>query len=166
MVDRSTVDRTVFDWKAGDATTDGPDERFTLAARPELGRFAIHLTKDEWVDFVELTLADWLEQVQGAAEAPSALFRWRVGEAYAYRRTAYARMVDVLARERSGRLGRVAREMHADVYGTEGEGTRGLVQPRTPPMCEAAGRAWEALRSAGEDVPEDFAPRPAVRDEL
>jgi len=40
---------------------------YKLRARPELGHFDIQLTKEEWLDFLELTLADWLEQVEGAA---------------------------------------------------------------------------------------------------
>ena len=36
-------------------------------ARDELGRFLIPLqNEEEWLDFLELTLADWLEQVEGA----------------------------------------------------------------------------------------------------
>jgi len=162
MVDRSTVDETVFDWKVDDATTTN-DTRFTFRARPELGRFPIHLNKEEWVDFVELTLADWLEQVQGAAETPSAVFHWReAGEAYAYRRTAYAKMAEILSHERPDRLKTVVKETHAGVYGTEGSATRHLVQPRTPPPTEAAKSALEALRSAGENIPLSFAPGPIV----
>lgn len=171
MVDRSTVDESVFRWKVSDATTtnsNSSEERYaTFLARPELGRFPIHLTKSEWVDFIELTLADWLEQVQGAAETPSSIFHWRTGEAYAYRRTAYAKMADVLSNERRDRLEHIVHKMHTDVYNTEGADTRHLIQPRTPPMSEAAKRALEALRSAGEDVSLNFAPQSdSVRDEL
>ena len=36
-------------------------------ARDELGRFLIPLqNEEEWLDFLELTLSDWLEQVEGA----------------------------------------------------------------------------------------------------
>ena len=39
----------------------------TFRSRDELGRFLIPLQNDEeWLDFLELTLADWLEQVEGA----------------------------------------------------------------------------------------------------
>ena len=167
MVDRSTFDRTVFDWKTSDATTNNPNEQFTFAARPELGRFPIHLNKEEWVDFIELTLADWMEQVQGAAETTSTLFHWKKGEAYAYRRTAYAKMADILSHERRDRLEHIVHEMHSDVYGTEDEGTRHLVQLRTPPPTEAAKLALEALMSAGEDFL-SYLPAPIidVRDEL
>ncbi|KAL9182875.1 hypothetical protein ACHAXT_004154 [Thalassiosira profunda] len=169
MVDRYNVDKTVFDWKVSDAANSTSEQQYTFLARPELGRFPIQLSKSEWVDFVELTLADWLEQVQGAAETASDIFHWKVGEAYAYRRTAYAKMVEILSHERPERLQTVVKETHADVYGTEGAETRQLVQIRTPPMSEAAKRALEALRSAGEDVPSSFAPdllQQNVRDEL
>jgi hypothetical protein len=33
--------------------------QITFKARTELGRFDISLTKEEWIDFIELTLADW-----------------------------------------------------------------------------------------------------------
>jgi hypothetical protein len=167
MVDRSTVDKTVFKWNFNDTTTatnNKSGEIFSFLARPELGRFAIHLSKSEWVDFIELTLADWLEQVEGAAEKENPIFRWKVGEAYAYRRTAYAKMVDILTHERRDRLENIVKEMHADVYGTEGISTRHLVQLRTPPPTEEAKNALEALRSAGEDIPLDFAPQPGPRD--
>lgn len=162
MVDRSTVDKTVFNWNINDTTTptsNNSGKTFSFLARPELGRFAIHLNKSEWVDFIELTLADWLEQVQGAAEKENPIFRWRTGEAYAYRRTAYAKMVDILTHERRYRLDNIVKEMHADVYGTEDKSTRHLVQLRTPPPTEEAKKALEALRSAGEDIPVDFAPQ-------
>ena len=166
MVDRYTVDKTVFDWKVSGAS-DSSDRQYTFLARPELGRFPIQLNKTEWVDFVELTLADWLEQVQGAAETSSDVFHWNVGEAYAYRRTAYTKMVEILSHERPDRLQTVVKETHADVYGAEGAETRQLVQIRTPPMSEAAKWALEALRSAGEDVPSSFDPEHQnVRDEL
>mmetsp|Transcript_29578 Transcript_29578/g.59186 ORF Transcript_29578/g.59186 Transcript_29578/m.59186 type:complete len:308 (-) Transcript_29578:228-1151(-) len=163
MVDRSTVDATVFDWKQSDVDDDSKE--YTFKARPELGRFDIKLSKNEWVDFIELTLADWLEQVQGASEKPSSLFLWGAGEAYAYRRKAYAKISQILSSERRERLKNVTKEMFAAVYGTENLSTRHLVQPRTPPMSEAAKQAMDALRSAGEDITMDFSPQP-VLDEL
>ena len=162
MVDRSTVDQTVFHWTPD---TNNNSEQFTFLARPELGRFVIKLNKSDWIDFIELTLADWLEQVQGAAERPSTIFWWKTGEAFAYRRRAYAKMVDILAYERRDRLEHTVQEMYDDVYGTEGDNTRHLVQPRTPPMSEMAKRALDALRSAGEDIPVDFAPQPTTQDD-
>ena len=130
----------------------------TLYSRPELGRFPITLTEDLWYDFLELTLADWLEQVESAATRENALFRWKVGEAYAYRRDAYKLMATIL-KERSERL-QVAFEMLEKVMETEGVGTRELVQPRTPPMSEAAEKVYEVRRvvEGGEEVPETWAP--------
>ena len=157
MVDRSTVDSTVFSWTHSDLNT---NKTYTFTARPELGRFTITLTKEEWVDFIELTLADWLEQVQGASEKPSHLFLWKIGEAYAYRRSAYAKMAQILIKERRERLEKKVMAAMGDVYGTESEETRHLVQERTPPMSEAARFALDALRGNGEDVPLDFAPKP------
>jgi len=154
MVDRSTVDETVFNWNNSDVNSTQYTQ-FTFQSRPELGRFEIKLlNKSEWLDFVELTLADWLEQVQGAAETPSTLFNWQKGEAYAYRRTAYAKMLDILSHERHDRLAHILMDMHADVYETESSDTRHLVQLRTPPPSDAAKLALEALRAAGEDISE------------
>jgi hypothetical protein len=48
------------------------------------------------------------------------------------------------------------------VMETESKETRNLVQNRTPPMSEATARAYDALRSVGEDIPIDFAPQPDV----
>ncbi|CAJ1949303.1 unnamed protein product [Cylindrotheca closterium] len=156
MVDRSTLDQTVMDW-------DKPLEdnvQFTLRSRPELGRFALTLNKEEWLDFVELTIADWLEQVEGASTKPSDLFLWKKGEAYAYRRLAYAKMATILAAERPSGRSHHAQEMLAAVMGTEDLETRHLVQLRTPPMSEAAALALEALRASGETIPVDLSPQP------
>ena len=58
MVDRSTVDRTVFDWKPEEASSSSSSSIYaTFRSRPELGRFDIQVTKEEWLDFIELTLA-------------------------------------------------------------------------------------------------------------
>ena len=114
-------------------------------ARPELGGFSIHLTgENEWLDFLELSLSDYLEQVEGAAEKPSTLFHWKVGEAYSYRRQAYINMRDILVK----RLGKnVIAETYNAVYHRESEETRSLHQVLTPPMSGAAQRAQEAIRS-------------------
>jgi hypothetical protein len=161
MVDRSTVDETVFQWKETDVMHKDDDNHqvYTFRARPELGRFDMTLTKDEWLDFLELTLADWLEQVEGASTKPSSLFLWKTGEAYAYRRRAYRRMSDILSVERNDRLSKIPKQMWEAVMATEGPETRRLVQDRTPPMSDATARAYEALRSMGEDIPIDFAPK-------
>eukprot|EP00588_Corethron_pennatum_P012181 CAMPEP_0194266334 /NCGR_PEP_ID=MMETSP0169-20130528/1276_1 /TAXON_ID=218684 /ORGANISM="Corethron pennatum, Strain L29A3" /LENGTH=313 /DNA_ID=CAMNT_0039006995 /DNA_START=16 /DNA_END=957 /DNA_ORIENTATION=+ len=156
MVDRSTVDATVIAWSQNRKF----EETYSFRARPELGQFKIAVSKDEWLDFIELNLADWLEQVEGAASKPSELFNWNKGEAYAYRRDAYRFMSELLVATRPERLGAVIPAMMRDVYGTESEGTRHLVQPRTPPMSASAERALEALRSAGEIFPVERRPVP------
>ena len=47
-----------------------------------LGRFPIPLEdEEEWLDFLELSLADRLEQVEGAALKENKLFGWKKGEA-------------------------------------------------------------------------------------
>jgi hypothetical protein len=156
MVDRSTLDATVFDWRE----PLDPSTILKLRARPELGRFDMLLSKDEWLDFVELTLADWLEQVEGAATKPSDFFLWKMGEAYAYRRLAYRKMSDILSVERSERLSEIPKQMLDAVMTTESPETRQLVQPRTPPMADAAAHALDALRAVGEDIPVDLSPQP------
>jgi hypothetical protein len=158
MVDRSSVDKTVFAWN--DLVVSDEETRYTFKARPELGRFDIELSKQEWLDFIELTLVDWLEQVEGAAMKASPLFLWKVGEAYAYRRDAYRKMSNVLAVERAPRLSQVAPRMLEQVMSTESQETRHLVQPRTPPVSEAAAAALHALRAIGEDIPIDLSPQP------
>lgn len=74
MVDRSTVDETVFDWNKEDMASN--TFSYNFRSRPELGRFRITLTKEEWLDFLELSLADWLEQVEGAATTANPIFLW------------------------------------------------------------------------------------------
>lgn len=157
MIDRSTLDRTVFDW---DGKIQDPAKKFQLQARPELGRFDIVMSKDEWLDFIELTLADWLEQVEGAASKPSDLFRWKKGEAYSYRRLAYRKMSEILGVERAPRLATIPKDMLEAVMSTESPETRHLVQSRTPPMSDATAHAYDALRSIGENIPLDMSPRP------
>jgi hypothetical protein len=156
MIDRSTFDDTVFAW-------DGRvDEKvvFHMKARPELGRFNIAMSRDEWLDFVELTLADWLEQVEGAATKRSSLFKWNIGEAYAYRRLAYRKMSEILSVERAPRLATIPKDMLAAVMATESPSTRHLVQARTPPMSNATAHAYDALRAIGEPIPLDMSPQP------
>ena len=159
MVDRSTLDRTVFDWEWPNPDDDA-NQTFHLRARPELGRFDLILSKEEWLDFIELTLADWLEQVEGAASKPSPLFLWKTGEAYAYRRLAYRKMSQILSVERAPRLATIPKQMLEAVMATEPSETRHLVQARTPPMSAAAAEALNALRSIGESIPEDLSPKP------
>lgn len=159
MVDRSTVDETIFDWKKEDLAS--TTSVYTFRSRPELGRFEISLTKEEWLDFLELSLADWLEQVEGAAQKENPLFLWKEGEAYAYRRLAYRKMNEILSVERKERLGSKPNETMVAVMSTEPEETRHLVQHRNPPVTEAAERALEALRSNDEPIPLDMSPQPA-----
>jgi hypothetical protein len=158
MVDRSTVDETVFDWKKEDLAP--TTSSYTFRSRPELGRFRISLTKEEWLDFIELSLADWLEQVEGAATTANPLFLWGKGEAYAYRRLAYRKMNKILSVERIERLGTRPRNTLVAVMSTEPQETRHLVQARNPPVSDAAARALEALRANGEFIPLDLSPQP------
>ena len=127
-------------------------------ARAELGAFEIPLrSHDEWIDFLTLSLADWLEQVEGAASrkcmlsfvgADGKVTQDRVlfekGEAWAYRREAYAAMAELLGEHGIA----VAPRMHAEVYGREPEATRALVMALTPCMSQAAEDANEAIESA------------------
>mmetsp|Transcript_17586 Transcript_17586/g.33385 ORF Transcript_17586/g.33385 Transcript_17586/m.33385 type:complete len:306 (-) Transcript_17586:196-1113(-) len=157
MLDRSTFDATVFAWTGKE---DKNTTTHALRARPELGRFEMELNYAEWLDFLELTLADWLEQVEGAATKENELYKWRTGEAYSYRRTAYKKMSRILAVERP-RLSEIVPQMHGKVMATEGENSRNLVQMRTPPQSDAAKAALAALRAAGESIPEDLSPKPS-----
>lgn len=156
MLDRWTMDQHLFQWNPGDRLP----ETYELLSRPELGRFPITLSQQEWIDFVELTLADYLEQVEGAATKENLLYFWKVGEAFSYRRLAFQQMVKFLSHVRENRLKEKVTQTYNEVYSTEEEQSRNLVQMRTPPHTEAAARAWDALRSAGEDIPVEMAPKP------
>jgi hypothetical protein len=125
-----------------------PGIQFQCISRVELGRFPINFKDEsEWLDFVELTLADWLEQVEGAAEKQNDLYGWAVGEAWSYRRVAYHQMADLLVATRGQRMER-AKQMVEEVYGMEPQRTRSLHQRVTPPMNDAAKEAREAWASA------------------
>jgi hypothetical protein len=177
MVDRSTLDDTVFAWSRNNANTTTTsdnetsrrqklDSTYTLYARPEFGRFPMKLTTEEWLDFVELSLADWLEQVEGAALKENAKYLWKKGQAYSYRRLAYRQMKRLLATERSERLGTVVPQMYSEVMETENRDTRHLLQRKTPPQSTAALEALDALRANGEeDLPSDFSPLPFQENE-
>eukprot|EP00529_Nitzschia_sp_RCC80_P028802 CAMPEP_0113458214 /NCGR_PEP_ID=MMETSP0014_2-20120614/9807_1 /TAXON_ID=2857 /ORGANISM="Nitzschia sp." /LENGTH=327 /DNA_ID=CAMNT_0000349731 /DNA_START=113 /DNA_END=1096 /DNA_ORIENTATION=- /assembly_acc=CAM_ASM_000159 len=160
MVDRYTFDETVMAWTSDD-DVGNKTATYTVKSRPELGRFDITLTKEEWLDFVALSLADWLEQVEGASSKPSDLFLWKTGEAYAYRRRAYRKMVDILASEKPERLSKIPKAMYIAVMETESNETRHLVQDRTPPVSDAGRRAVEALRAGGVAIPLDLTPQPS-----
>ena len=171
MVDRASVDETVFDavqYVDGRANASLPMFAPRFRARVELGAFQISLTSTaEWLDFITLSLADWLEQVEGAARAENPPVLWGKGEAWAYRRDGYAAMAALLAEHGpTAAIREAAPRMHAEVYGREPEATRDLVQPVTPPVSAAAREAYEAIASAQLDgsavgtprVPTDFAP--------
>ena len=73
MVDRASVDETVLRPRGETPDLEGRSFR----SRLELGAFAMPLTDEkEWLDFITLSLADWLEQVRrlgvgrGGCEAP------------------------------------------------------------------------------------------------
>ena len=122
VVDRLTVDNDL----------DSASGRHAFTARPELGGFPIPVDDETWFDFVALTLGDWLEQVEGAAQAPNEAFEWGVGDAWGYRRGAYARMAEIV-----GEKIPIAKEMYEKTYAREGEATRSVRQPVTPPMSDA-----------------------------
>mmetsp|Transcript_16776 Transcript_16776/g.28459 ORF Transcript_16776/g.28459 Transcript_16776/m.28459 type:complete len:322 (+) Transcript_16776:37-1002(+) len=143
MVDRKTVDDTLF--------IEDYDE-YVFTARAELGRFPIKLTgEQEWLDFIELSLADWLEQVEGAATKANPFFQWEQGQAWGYRRVAYHKMAQVLTRrgsEANRKRLTIAQQMLEDVYAAEPEASRAFHQEVTPPITAAAREAQEAIHSA------------------
>eukprot|EP00560_Eucampia_antarctica_P007715 CAMPEP_0197827050 /NCGR_PEP_ID=MMETSP1437-20131217/3930_1 /TAXON_ID=49252 ORGANISM="Eucampia antarctica, Strain CCMP1452" /NCGR_SAMPLE_ID=MMETSP1437 /ASSEMBLY_ACC=CAM_ASM_001096 /LENGTH=301 /DNA_ID=CAMNT_0043427765 /DNA_START=56 /DNA_END=962 /DNA_ORIENTATION=- len=140
MIDRWSMDQHLLEWKREDPLK----ESYTLLSRPELGRFPMQLSTLEWIDFVELNLADFLEQVEGAATKENPYFLWKKGESYTHRRIAYQRMVQFLVYVREDRLKEKVTQSYDEVYSTEGEETRHLVQMRTPPYTDAAAKAWDA----------------------
>lgn len=151
VVDRHSVDETVLHpLPAGMLPA--------FVARPELGAFTIPLkSQAEWVDFLTLTLADWLEQVEGAASkaVPRPVgdgVLWRNGEAWAYRREAYAAMAKLLGEQYGVSA---APEMYEAVFAREPAWSQGLVQPKTPPMGVAAQEAYDAMASAALDFGND-----------
>jgi len=109
VVDRWSVDRRVR------------GEGNKVRSRRELGGFELEMGEEEFLDFVELTLADWMEQVEGAATKSNTLFLWDVGEAWAYRRSGYGDMVRLLERERGGRAEGI-RRCYDEVMGREVRG--------------------------------------------
>lgn len=142
VADRLSVDELV----AEDLATGADREQYTFRARVELGAFPVTLECAEWKDFVKLQLADWLEQVETAALTENELYGWSVGDAWGYRRDAYALMAQLLSSDRIGLP--CASEMHAEVYSRESDATRHIKQPVTPPQSDAAREAREALASA------------------
>ena len=159
MADRLSVDKLVEKHynrycdkqsEGSDPSTENTqpaDEPLLISSRLELGNIPIAFNNEaEWLSFVELTLADWLEQCEGAAERRNELYGWDIGEAYSYRRAAFARMAALLPARAGDRLAR-ARRMHEEVFATEPAATRGLHQPVTPAVSPAAREAREALAS-------------------
>jgi hypothetical protein len=159
MADRLTVDKLVekhynrYCAKQTDGSESSVDiaapenEPLLISSRLELGNIPIAFADEaEWLSFVELTLADWLEQCEGAAERRNELYGWAIGEAYSYRRLAFAQMAALLPVRAGARLAR-ARRMHEEVFATEPAATRSLHQPVTPAVSPAAREAREALAS-------------------
>ena len=156
MVDRHSVDRTLLgpSARAPSAYIDDPP---SFQARPEIGAFEIPLkSQQEWLDFLGLSLADWLEQVEGAASKVVPLpvgdgLLWDRGQAWGYRRGAYAQMAEVLAAHGPEWARDSGPRMHAEVFAREPQDSRTFVQPLTPPMSQAAVDAHEALMHASMD---------------
>ena len=146
MVDRLTVDETVLD----------SSKPLVFRARPELGAFAMPLkSRAEWLDFLSLSLADWLEQVEGAStkkiESPVGGVVWAEGEAWGYRRHAYKEMSVILKTEGDAWVSKAAPEMYEAVFANEPAASRNVVIAKTPPMGDAAKAAQEAVASAACD---------------
>jgi uncharacterized protein YfiM (DUF2279 family) len=79
--------------------------------------------------------------VEGAARKETLLVHWPLGQAWAYRRDAYAGMARLLTDRGVTEAG----AMHAAVFARESANTRQLVQYHTPPISDAAREAREAL---------------------
>ena len=63
MIDRLSVDKAVknFHDALTNRNTDAKDlPIIRCRSRLELGNFPITFSSDEWLDFIELSLADWL----------------------------------------------------------------------------------------------------------
>lgn len=141
------VDRKSFDIALDSDEHCDINSIIKLTSRVELGRFDININNhNEWLDFIELTLADWLEQVEGASERVNPLLEWNIGEAWSYRRIAYKKMLDILLKYRYSRL-KIAEEMFDDIYSRESSRTKHLIQEITPPISQAAKDAREAMLS-------------------
>ena len=141
-----TVDETVLD----------SSKPLVFRARPELGAFAMPLkSRAEWLDFLSLSLADWLEQVEGAStkkiESPVGGVVWAEGEAWGYRRDAYREMSVILQNEGDAWVSKAAPTMYEAVFANEPAASRNVVIPKTPPMGESAKAAQEAVASASCD---------------
>ena len=158
MADRLSVDKLVEKHYSHlsiasahqSSTMNEADAPLQITSRLELGAIPIAFADErEWLDFVELTLADWLEQVEGAAERRNELYGWAIGEAYSYRREAFRQMAALLPARAGERLAR-ARRMHEEIAAAEPADTRGLHQPVTPAVSPAAREAREAIASVDQ----------------
>ncbi len=99
--------------------------------------------------------------MEGAATKDNPKLMWKEGEAYTHRRLAFQKMAQLLIHFRPDRLKEKVPQTYNEVYATEGEASRHLVQMITPPHTDAAARAWAALKSAGTSHPlDDFSPIP------
>ena len=112
-------------------------------------------SRAEWLDFLSLSLADWLEQVEGAStkkiESPVGGVVWAEGEAWGYRRHAYKAMSVILQNEGDAWVSKAAPTMYEAVFANEPAASRNVVIPKTPPMGESAKAAQEAVASAACD---------------
>lgn len=115
---------------------------FTIHSRLELGRFEINFpTENDWLDFLELTLADYLEQIEGASSKAIPAYGWSIGDAWGYRRAAYHQMSELLVARRGLH---VAREMYEAVFAVESMDTKQIHHRLTPPVSETALEAQTA----------------------
>jgi hypothetical protein len=145
MVDRQSVDETLF---VLENDADQASRKFVFKAREELGAFDIPLIdENEWLDYLELVIADWLEQVEGASTKENPSLQWKKGEGWSHRRTAFAKIPQILIRRRGPRL-QCAQKMYDEVFACEPIETRHLIQERTPAVTEAAKEARLAVSSA------------------
>lgn len=79
--------------------------------------------------------------MEGAARKETLIVNWPLGQAWAYRRDAYAAMARILGERGVNEAPR----MHEAVFSREPESTRKLVQYHTPAISAAAKDAREAL---------------------
>lgn len=145
VADRGTVDALVakqYEESKSRGSSFASLPSYSFFARPELGRFEINMDEEQWLQFITLTLADWLEQVEGASSKVNDNYSWKIGSAWGYRREAY-RMIAELLTERTPS----AIQMWKEVYSQESDETKSINQPLTPPQTEAALQAQEAMQS-------------------
>ena len=103
-------DSTTAPWRPRACAPGGADAWHTAVAEANAADPAF------WRHFTALTLADWMQQVEDASRVASDYFGWGVGQAWGYRRRAYAAM--------AATLGGDAARMHAAVMAREPEGSK------------------------------------------